>query len=323
MNCLHCAAPLSEHEYRDMWHRRCIRLFFGTEAMPKLQLTNKSLVEMLGRSLAHGQTVSGVQKKISLDIEQAQEGDRLTLRDYMPGYIIKPAQAEYKALPEAEHLLMSMAKASGVATVPFGLLQQEDDGAYAYITRRVDRLVKSSRDSRRASLLAMEDFAQLSGRLSQDKYLGSYEQCAKIIAKYSRQSGLDLSEFFLRLVVSFVGGNSDMHLKNFSLIEKGPGSREFTLSPAYDLLPVNLILPEDKEETALTLGDKKRNLRRSDFLELAGNCGIAPRAAESMLQHIVSLKEVYLSMTEDSFLPEDMKKSFCKLIQDRIRRLEA
>lgn len=84
-----------------------------------------------------------------------------------------------------------------------------------------------------------------------------YEKCGKIVKQYSYQTGLDLSELFLRVVFSYIIGNSDMHLKNFSLIESAPGSRRFSLSAAYDMLPVNIVLPEDSEELALTLNGKK------------------------------------------------------------------
>ena len=91
------------------------------------------------------------------------------------------------------------------------------------------------------------------------KYKGSYERCAKIIDRYSVRKGLDLTELYLRLVFSFIVGNSDMHLKNFSLIETEEGSGKYLLSPAYDLLPVNVIMPEDKEQFALAMNGKKRN----------------------------------------------------------------
>lgn len=71
----------------------------------------------------------------------------------------------------------------------------------------------------RTAMLAMEDFCQLDLRLTQDKYKGSYERCAKVIERYSSRVGFDMTELFMRLVFSFVTGNSDMHLKNFSLIE--------------------------------------------------------------------------------------------------------
>lgn len=90
------------------------------------------------------------------------------------------------------------------------------------------------------NLYAMEDFCQLSRRLTQDKYKGSYENCGRIVKRYSSMPGLDLTEMYLRVAAAFVVGNSDMHLKNFSLIENMPGSRIFQLSKAYDMLPVNV-----------------------------------------------------------------------------------
>ena len=99
----------------------------------------------------------------------------------------------------------------------------------------------------------LEDFCQLSSRITADKYKGSYEGCGRVIQKFSKNVGIDASEFFYRLVFCFLTGNSDMHLKNFSLIENAPGSRVFGLSAAYDLLPVNVIVPEDREQMALTL----------------------------------------------------------------------
>ena len=81
--------------------------------------------------------------------------------------------------------------------------------------------------------------------------------------------GLDLTELYLRVAAAFVVGNSDMHLKNFSLIENMPGSRIFQLSKAYDMLPVNVIMPEDKEQMALTINGKKRNIHKKEFRKLA------------------------------------------------------
>ena len=110
---------------------------------------------------------------------------------------------------------------------------------------------------------AMEDFCQLSNRVTADKYKGSYENCGRIIRKYSRNVGLDNTELFYRLLFCFVTGNSDMHLKNFSLIEDKPVTRTHLLSsPAYDLLPVNIIMPSDKEQMALTVNGKKETYER-------------------------------------------------------------
>mgnify|MGYP004514311173 FL=1 len=127
-----------------------------------------------------------------------------------------------------------------------------------------------------------------------------------------------MTELYLRLLFSFVVGNSDMHLKNFSLIETGEGSGKYVLSPAYDLLPVNVVMPEDKEQFALAMNGKKMNLRRKDFMVFADECGISRASAEKMIGLIVKKKEVLISMCRASFLPEYMQERLCTLINDRM-----
>lgn len=140
---------------------------------------------------------------------------------YPTGYILKPQTKEYEYLPEAEYLTMQMAKKFGIKTVPCALIKMNSGGKLAYITKRIDRVFVDGK----MQMLAMEDFCQLDERLTEDKYKGSYERCAKVIKKYSAMAKFDLTEIFLLLAFSFVVGNSDMHLKNFSLIEKAEGER--------------------------------------------------------------------------------------------------
>ena len=221
--------------------------------------------------------------------------------------------------PEAEDLAMRIAERAGVKTVPHGLLQM--NGQFAYITKRIDRKI-TGKQRLRVQKYAMEDFCQLDGRLTADKYRGSYERCAKIITRYSVRTGLDLSELFMRLVISFVTGNSDMHLKNFSLIETAPGSGTYALSAAYDLLPVNLLLPEDQEEFALTMNGKKTHLRLNDFLHFAEQCGIARAAAEKIIKKVLAAEEDYFKLCDNSYLPQDMKDALKKLLCSRCTRLK-
>ena len=195
----------------------------------------------------------------------------------------------------------------------------EQNGQFAYITKRVDR--KFEKDT--IKMYAMEDFCQLDLRLTQDKYRGSYERCAKIIKKYSSRKGLDMTEFYLRILFSFVVGNSDMHLKNFSLIETDEGNGEYVLSPAYDLLPVNIIMPEDKEQLALPMNGKKMNVRRKDFLIFAQTCGLPKIAAEKMIKRLVSQKVKLIKLCRQSRLPEHLQENLIQLIEKRTEILEA
>ena len=79
------------------------------------------------------------------------------------------------------------------------------------------------------------------------------------------------------------------------------------------MLPVNIILPADKDQMALTLNGKNRNLHRSDFFALAENCGLNRKSAEKMLNGIVDMKDAYLALCKDSFLPEDYQEALCTL----------
>ena len=312
MNCLCCGKPIKDNNESSGWHKTCIKKFFTTAVIPEIEITDSVLEELAKESTNKGYTIPGVQKKLSLHLSK-EVYPRLTVVNYPTGYILKPQVKEFRALPEAEHIVMSMADKAKIRTVPHALVKSKD--SYAYITKRIDRVF--SKDSN-VKLIAMEDFCQLDLRLTQDKYKGSYERCGNIIKKYSSRSGLDMSELFYRLVFSFIVGNSDMHLKNFSLIESESGSEEYHLSPAYDLLPVNVIMPEDKEEFALPINGKKRNIHRKDFLIFAAGCGIAKLAAEKMIGQLVSMEPVFIDMCCNSLMPQDMKEAFIELVDKRV-----
>lgn len=316
MTCLYCGNKLRDNSHGD-WHKSCIRRFFGTDGVPKIEIDEKNLEQLALESTHRGYTIPGVQKKLSLQLDSSQGKPRLTLVNYPTGFILKPQVSQFEALPQAEHLVMAMAAKSGISTVPNALIVDGKD--LAYITKRIDRLSTP----KGIQTLAMEDFCQLEGRLTQDKYKGSYERCARIISRYSMRRGLDMTEFFMRLVFSYIVGNSDMHLKNFSLIETAPGSADYILSPAYDLLPVNVVLPEDQEEMALSLNGKKSRIRLDDFLILADRIEIPQVSALAMIHKLLSMEENYIFMTGESRLPEKMKIALRDLIQDRVAILKS
>lgn len=319
MKCLYCGKEIekssSNEEKEWQWHKKCIRHFFGTETFPTIDLSENALTKLANETVNKGLAVPGVQKKLSLHLTYGKNA-RMTLVNYPSGYILKPQTDDYANMPEYEHMAMQMAEAAGIFTVPHALIHL--NGTYAYITKRIDRSITS----KSISLYAMEDFCQLSGRLTEDKYQGSYEGCGRIIKKYSSYQGFDLSELFLRVIVSFIIGNSDMHLKNFSLIEEESGSRKFRLSAAYDFLPVNVILPEDQEQMALTVNGKKKNIHRKDFLTLAEHCDIPKKAAERMIEQVISRKDKIISICEESLLSKDQKQKTINLILSRINVLQ-
>ena len=310
MNCLCCGKPLCTPDETG-WHKACIKRFFGTTKLPEIEIDDKTLNLLATETTNKGFTVPGVQKKLSLHLVSDSRKPRLTLVNYPTGYILKPQVAEFEALPESEQLIMTMADMAGISTVPHALIK--GNAGLAYITKRVDRNLTGDK----VEMLAMEDFCQLDLRLTEDKYRGSYERCAKIIKQYSSRVGIDMAEFYIRLVFCFIVGNSDMHLKNFSLIEIAEGSGEYVLSPAYDLLPVNANMPADKEQFALAMNGKKMNIRKGDFLKFADTCGISRPTAEKLIDNLVKLTPKWLKMCEKSLLTDELKERLTKIITER------
>nr|WP_321262481.1 HipA domain-containing protein [uncultured Sphaerochaeta sp.] len=309
-HCLYCGRILDEPRMHG-WHQRCIRSFFGTKEMPILDIDEANLGLHATQS---GYTVPGVQKKLSLSLNHTKQTDRLTLVGKPPGYIVKLQTEAYEALPELEHVAMHMAKIAKIATVPNALIQLHD-GSLAYIAKRIDRIFKKDC----VIQIPMEDFCQLTGRLTEDKYQGSYEQCATIIRTYSRQHMLDLTNFWYVLVFCFITGNSDMHLKNFSLY--APVNEHFQLTPAYDLLPVQLIPPEDTQEMALTLRGKKSRLKRADFLGLAKHLEIPEQVAIRLIKRVSGLFPQWEALISESCMPNHLKPALTELVKTRIDRI--
>jgi len=314
MNRCLCCGKMFRGKNENEWHPSCIKSFFGTKKMPDIDVSEEALYQLVIDSTNKGYTVPGVQKKMSLHLSEDGETPRLTFLNYPTGYILKPQAENYDSLPEMEYLVMQMAEATGIKTVPYALVRMPSQkNSFAYITRRIDRVD--------GKILAMEDFCQLDERLTEDKYRGSYERCGKVVSKYSSRDGLDLTELFLRIVFSFAVGNSDMHLKNFSLIETEEGSGEYVLSAAYDMLSTNVVIPSDKEQLALTINGKKQNIRKKDFIVYAKTIGIPERSAEKMINKIVQLEDKYISMCEESYIPAEMKTDLENLIKARIKVL--
>ena len=164
----------------------------------------------------------------------------------------------------------------------------------------------------------MEDMCQLTGRLTEYKYRGSYEQIAKTILRYSAAPGLDVANFWTVVVFSWLVGNSDMHLKNFSLYAPYD---QYVLTPAYDLVNTLLVIPADNEELALPLNGKKRKLTRTDFEKAMLGSGVNAKVVSNIFRKFLRIYPAWESTIRASFLPADLQDAYWSLIQNRINRL--
>ena len=165
----------------------------------------------------------------------------------------------------------------------------------------------------------MEDFCQLTEKQTEYKYNASYEQIAKAILKFSTNPGLDLVNFAEMVLFSFITGNADMHLKNFSLIYDSANNP--VLAPAYDMLSTALVNPNDTEDLALNLNGKKKKLNRKDFEMAFSTMGLDAKQRANIFSKMEKAKHAWIDFINISFLSDDFKSQYIQLINDRFKHL--
>ena len=311
MNTCHiCLQPTETTQ--GLYHDACCKALFGSSRPPVLPYAWKDLNALAEKVVRSHVAVPGVQPKLSMHLERGgdRRESRLTLVGLEGGYILKAPVARYPEMPELEHLTMRMAECFGISTAACGLIPLED-GQLAFITKRMDREGERK--------LHMEDLCQLTDRLTEQKYRGSMEQIGKAIIRHCDNALFDAIRFFEVALYSFLTGNSDMHLKNFSLLHRE--DRSTVLSPAYDLLPTQLLLPEDEEESALTLNGRKNRLGRNDFMRLAASLQLTEKQAANTFDRFSDHVGTALALLGKGLCSQEMKERFKELIYARAERL--
>lgn len=303
--CLYCYKELEEGQ-KD-FHPGCARKFFGTPDAPLLEYRREELDALAAQVIQAQTSLTGVQPKLSLNLHKHEGSNRLTIVGLWGDFIFKPQTDAYSELPENEDLTMHMAEAARIKVVPHSLIRLAD-GSLGYITRRIDRTKKGEK-------IDMEDMCQLTLHPTEYKYKSSCEQIAKAIAAYSSTPRLDLVNFMQVLLFSFVTGNNDMHLKNFSLYRP---KALYQLSPAYDLLNVAIANPKDKEEMALSINGKKARIQLADFLKSSDTMGIEQRVTLGLINGLRNAMPAWIDLINDSFLSDDMKQNYLDLISRRM-----
>jgi len=310
--CLFCYQPLQQAE-RD-FHVACSKKIFGLSTAPVLPYSEKDL-ERLAKEIIQSQTaVTGVQAKLSLHLNSQSKGGlekRFTIVGLWGEYILKLPTQRYPQLPEVEDVTMHLARLANLKTAVHSLIRLQS-GELTYITKRMDRV--------KGGKLAMEDMCQLTERLTEHKYQGSYEQIGKAIQRYSTTPGLDLVNFFEVVLFSFLTGNADMHLKNFSLLEQpGFGMR---LAPAYDLLNTVLVNPADQEELALPLNGRKKKLKKQDFVAAMNTLKVGEKQQEAIFSKMLKALPKWLDLIDLSFMSSEFKDQYKLILLDRTARIQ-
>ena len=312
-NCLYCYKVLENSTEGD-FHEHCSLEFFGIKKAPTLSYSLSQMVELAKNVVERSVAVPGVQPKLSLSLvkEALDNGNagRLTVVGALGGnYIFKPPTVDYPEMPQNEHLTMRIAQAFGIRTVPSSLIKLES-GELSYITRRIDRTTTGEK-------IHMIDMFQILEAF--DKYKSSMERVGKSLGEHSSNTLLDKLYFLELSIFSFLTGNNDMHLKNFSMINTG--GAEWSLSPAYDLLNVAIVNPKDTEDLALTLEGKKKKLRRENFVRLGKALELNEKQVEGVFKRFIKNQSIATEWIDNSFLSDEYKGKYKVLLRERYSRL--
>jgi len=284
------------------YHPQCSSKIFGTPEPPELPYSLSEMKELAKKIVQSQGVMTGVQPKISLGLEKrGQRHGRLALM--MGEFMLKPPSEHFHQLPETEDLTMHLAEECKISTVRHALIPLAS-GEMAYITKRIDRSGKKK--------IHMEDFCQLLELLTEDKYKSSMERVGKIVKERSSFPGLNLFNLFELTLFNYITGNNDMHLKNFSLIDRDGA---WTLSPAYDLLNVSLVNERDNEESALTISGKKSRLKKEDFISLGKSYGLTDVQIRNAFKNIMSRENFLSEFIGKSFLSEDFKDRYREILK--------
>lgn len=269
---------------------------------------------------APGRTLSGVQKKLLAYHDK--DGFHPTVSAEHPAtHIAKFNREDLPTLVQNEDLSLRLARdvlgSDEVTAARPAVLKDAGDEGIALLVERFDRA-----DGEK---LRLEDFAQILGRPRgrefDGKYASSYEEAATAITRYSARAQIDLRRYFKLVLFSFVIGNADAHLKNFSLLERPEGLR---LSPAYDLVNT-LVIGKFEPIVALEIGGRKRDFEEVDHAlvtQLGLDIGLPDSAVRLALEELrASFAKAPSLVFPNRIEPDDFRLAYRDIVENHAQRI--
>ena len=300
-NCLCCQGPL-EGEARH--HPRCLKKLFGATWAPTIPFRVADMPSLVEEAKGHV-SISGVQMKALVRLNH----EKRELESVSTGgtHILKPEPDRFPEIPQNENLCMNIAESLNMRVPAHGLLPMAD-GKLCYIVKRFDRAEDGAK-------IPTETMFQILG--STDKYKGSLEQIGRALRAHTVNVGLDTVNFFERVLLCFLIGNGDMHMKNWALLGQG---MNIGLAPVYDFVSSRLYI-KGEEDSALTIHAQHNKLTRSDFEALATSLTIDPKAARHVFDKLHRAQDNIRFMVVQSELRNDLRQDLLGIISARYKRI--
>lgn len=300
--CSFCLKPLKSEE--AAYHATCYRKLWGTSKALHARLDNSQPLLTFSRTV-HDGSISGAQRKGLFALDKGN----LIVSSARSMFILKP-DGDYPELPANEHLTMTAARNLKFDVPPTGLIEIDNVGLVLVI-KRFDRTKSGEK-------LLVEDMAQIYEEASDDKYSLSHEKVGEAIKAYTQAGPLNLNDFFRRIIFCYITANGDMHLKNWSLLEMEKTKGIYRLCPVYDWLNTRIALRNEKDDLAIPLRGKQRNMQKSYFYKFAiEDLGLKDDYVESIFKEVSKWEEEIKKLVPRSFLSAEMQKTYIELLETR------
>ena len=319
MKCYGCFKIIATGTYCT----KCKNELFHGRNIHQLNFDKKEFYEYR-QSQASRISISGVQDKISL----ALEGNNLVPTATNGTYILKPVPATQlhhsEDIVANEHLSMQLSKQIFKIPTAANAIVHFRNGEMAYLVKRFDYAKDGNK-------LDQEDFASIL-EMSEEthgqnyKYDSSYEAIAQAIQAVVAASPMAIEDLYVRIIVNYLIGNGDAHLKNFSLY-RPEGRSDYTLTLNYDLLYTGYHIHETIGVMGLELFDTYEtksygafgSYSLEDFEVFAHQCKIPPPRLKKIFARIFASFGHVEQMIEHSFMTDKGKEDYWENFQKRLK----
>ncbi len=241
-------------------------------------------------------------------------------------YIVKQSHVRLDGIVTNEQISMLAASKCGI-DIPQSFIVNMDKGLDSdvlFATKRYDRLIDDSSvildGLRKPYRLHQEDFAQAMGIAAADKYEKPGDNYAKKMFDLVRTNSMkpleDQLKLWNRIVFNYVIGNTDGHIKNYSLLYNSD-MRGRSLSPAYDIVST-IIYESSTRNCSFAIGNTQSidDIKEDDFKTMASQVGIGEKLAMKNYYEILEKFENAIKEAADEL--EDMGFGNAQSIGERI-----
>jgi len=252
---------VDEGDYLSILHglgRECLGAISVTEVGEEIDASYERITEQQVRELAaEGATKSvelvtkshlsltGASGKVGLYYAADEDAWYLPWGTAPSTHIVKQSHVRLDAIVTNEQLSLMTARRCGI-TIPNSFIINTGSGEeyeVLFATERFDRFFPAGPRSVSGMpcplRLHQEDFAQALGIPSSGKYEREPDHYMKamfdLLRQYSADPITDQMKLWDIIVFDYLIGNTDAHIKNFSLLY-GPDMKRVRLAPAYDIV---------------------------------------------------------------------------------------